>query len=59
MTTSRRTINYNALVRKQYDYKRPDPPEYQFSNGKKFERGENRGVYNEELPEEPEEDPEE
>lgn len=43
--TRTKVIDWNAWVRKQSDYRQKDYPEYRFSNGRKFERAENRGVY--------------
>ena len=47
--TRTRIIDYAALVRKQRDYYDKEVPEYEFSNGKKFERAEKRGVYEDEA----------
>lgn len=42
--TKIKQIDWASQVKKQKDYKKTEV-EYQFSNGKKFIRGDNRGVY--------------
>ncbi len=45
MSNTTKDVDWSALVKRQNDYKKKEVPEYRFSNGRKFERKENRGVY--------------